>query len=254
MKKILSFLLLLFILPNVALANDKTEWIYLGEPVAKFKKAKGWYFDTYGYWRDAKNEIREFDHFKRYETGLAYYGGKKYVYLRKYWEKGLWAEEADGNRELALSNYFNLQETTELFRTQSYVYFFDFDQYMSLINGITDGENTLVITPALITYNASDLDKVVARIAEDSRDTFVFRILVGEKRKTVRFLFFDTVDGRVNPFSFRTSNVNNKVAYDLTEQNQQLFWSPDMFNRFFYETSYKDLMKFLQAPLKQESK
>jgi hypothetical protein len=250
MKKVLSFLLLLFILPVAALPQSDTEWIYLQEPVAKFKKAKGWYCNERGSWYSKKNEIFDFDHFKRYEIGMAYYRGETYVYLRKYWEKGLSAEEADGNRELARSNWFNWLDTSELFRTQSYVYFFEYDQYKTLINGITDGENTLIITPALITYNASDLNKVAARIAVDSKDTFVFRILVGEKRKTTRFLFFDTVDGRVNPFSFRTKDVNNKIAYDLTETNQQLFWSSDMFDHFFYETSYNDLTKFLQAPLK----
>ena len=58
MKKILSFLLLLVILPVMAQSQNESDSIQLQEPFAKLKKAKGWYAtDTPDKWISKDNRI-----------------------------------------------------------------------------------------------------------------------------------------------------------------------------------------------------
>lgn len=255
MKKILSFLLLLFILPVMAQSQNESDSIQLQKPFAKLKKAKGWYAtDTPGKWISKDNRIYKLDHFTSYEMGMADYNGHKYLYLRKYWEMGRYAGEADGNYDMWSHNIDELIYTPKKERIKSYVYLFDIDSYKALVSNMSDGENTLEIQALLIDYKADGRDKIAADIIDDSADTLVFRTLTDKKTKAGRFLFFDTVGGDINAYSFRDIYMNNKLAYDLIGENPELFSSPELFDRYFYETSYKDLMKFLQAPLKQESK
>jgi len=227
------------------------DMIQLEKPFAKLNKAKGWFqIGNSGSWISGKNKIYRLDHFKKYEWGMAEYRGRKYLYLRKYWEMGEYAIEADKDYTIWLDNVSDWVRTPKDKRIKSYVYFFDPDSYKSLIDKMTDGDNILEIQALLIDYNVDGRDKLEANILENSGDTFVFRILADKKAKTARFLFFDTVKGRVNPYSFREEFMGNKLAYDLTEENPGLFRSPELFERYFYDTSYKNLMNFLQAPLK----
>lgn len=251
MKKLFVFLLLLFTLPNAASLKAEIDWIYLQEPVAKFKKAKGWSRKNISStWISSNNQIYDFDHFTSYEWGLAEYRGTKYLYLRKYWHMGRYAVEADGDFDAWRHNLSEWVYTDRKDMVQSYVYFFDIEDYRSLINKMTNGDNTLEISVPLIDYEVKGYDKVAAKIVNNTSDTFVFRLLIDKKSKIGRFLFFDTVAGRVNPYSFREMFMDNKVAFDLTENNPELFFSPQIFERYFYETSYKNLINFLQAPLK----
>lgn len=251
MRKLLLLLLLAFLLPDMALSQGKADMIQLEKPFAKLNKAKGWSRkNNSARWVAQSNKIRDLDHFTSYEWGTAEYRGQKYLYLRKYWLMGEYAIEADGNMDIWRHNLSEWVYTDKDKMVQSYVYLFDVEDYKSLINKMTEGENTLEIPALLINYEVKGENTVAAKIIENTSDTFVFRLLTDKKAKVGRFLFFDTVAGRVNPYSFRDDFMDNKLAFDLMENDQELFLSSELFERYFYEVTYKQLVNFLEAPLK----